>query len=250
MTPAARLESHPDGRATADRLPPSNTGNRSIHPMNQQAKDPPVLVAPDNAPYIIEGAIWVSPTRMGGQPCIRDSRIPVEYFLHDIADGCSIHDYFDQSMVDSHSLMTILLTAGNLITRIASQNLPPHFSPTLTPPENAPLTLEQVLWVDAEGPGDVAYFRDTRVSVHGVFTALADNAAFQDCTERFSLDPDVLYTVLLFATKLVPEAAAQTLPHEPPGFVSEFERKLRRYGNPRNNMTAKILQICESDRSR
>ena len=83
----------------------------------------PMLKAPETAPMSIQEAVWIDRGRMGGRPCLRNSRIEIIDVLQCLIYGESIHDYIESFLLTIEMPQTIVLTAGQLIHDATRQTL-------------------------------------------------------------------------------------------------------------------------------
>ena len=81
------------------------------------------LNPPPDAPKSIEEAVWVSPERLGGEPCFRDNRVSVYQLFEWLANGTTVDDFVHHLSVDRDSIDTVLLAAGKLFSETAKQQL-------------------------------------------------------------------------------------------------------------------------------
>lgn len=43
----------------------------------------------------LEAVVWVDPERMSGEPCFRDTRVPVHMLLEHLASGFSLDEFLE-----------------------------------------------------------------------------------------------------------------------------------------------------------
>ena len=64
--------------------------------------------------------IWVDPARMGGEPCFRDTRLPVRILFEYLGGGYSLEDFLDDfENVPRETLAAVLSMSANEIERTA-----------------------------------------------------------------------------------------------------------------------------------
>ena len=52
------------------------------------------------ATMTLEEAVWVDPDRMGGAPCFRGSRLPVQHLFDWLADGVPLDEFVEEFRID------------------------------------------------------------------------------------------------------------------------------------------------------
>ena len=60
----------------------------------------------------VDEAVWVDPGRMGGAPCFRGSRLPVQQLFDWLADGVSLDEFVEDFRIDRRAAETVLRAAG------------------------------------------------------------------------------------------------------------------------------------------
>ena len=60
----------------------------------------------------LEEAVWVDPDRMGGTPCFRGSRLPVQQLFDWLADGVPLDEFIEDFRIDRAAAKAVLRSAG------------------------------------------------------------------------------------------------------------------------------------------
>ena len=60
----------------------------------------------------VDEAVWVDSGRMGGAPCFRGSRMPVQQLFDWLADGVSLDEFVADFQIDRRAAETVLRVAG------------------------------------------------------------------------------------------------------------------------------------------
>ncbi len=68
-------------------------------------------IRPDSR-MTVDQAVWVDPGRMGGSPCFRGSRLPVQQLFDWLADGVSLDDFVSEFQIDRNAAIAVLRAAG------------------------------------------------------------------------------------------------------------------------------------------
>ena len=64
------------------------------------------------ASMTLEDAVWVDPDRMSGEPCFRDSRLPVQHLFDWLADGVPLDEFVEDFRIDRRAAEAVLRAAG------------------------------------------------------------------------------------------------------------------------------------------
>ena len=170
---------------------------------------------------------------IGGEPCIRrthlDARLVLWWFTGEPfeCDAQSITQFCDDYDVDLKPIQTVVLAAGHMLDKLARHELPHELQKPVPRPRrpndsilltgaDAPLDIEDAVWVHPHRKNGTPCFRDTSIPIVELFQWLHDGHTLDEYLKTVPVDPGAAETVLLTACYMFSEIACLELPEEPP----------------------------------
>ena len=87
--------------------------------------------------------------------------------------------------------------------------------PMLKAPDNAPMSIQEAVWINPRRMGGKPCFRDSRINIDNLLEWMANGYSIHDYIDSFSLTLEIPQTIILTAGQLIHDTAQQTLPREP-----------------------------------
>ena len=201
------------------------------------------LTTPPGAPITIEDAVSISPGMHGGEPSIRPIRLYARLVLWWFTgepcecDAQSITQFCDDYNADLKPIQTVVLAAGHMLDKLARHELPHELQKPVPRPRrpndsilltgaDAPLDIEDAVWVHPHRKNGTPCFRDTSIPIVELFQWLHDDHTLDEYLKTVPVDPGAAETVLLTASYMLSEIACLELPEEPPPHGPRIFRRL------------------------
>ena len=73
-------------------------------------------------PMPLEAAVWIDPARMGGVPCFRGTRLPVQQLFDWMEDGIPLDEFLCDFQVDPRAAAAVLRAGPSAVLAAANRN--------------------------------------------------------------------------------------------------------------------------------